>query len=613
MNAVQDAVVRLETGRPYKSATDDDFGAVGDGVTDDSAAIQALLDSPAVGESNLLVIPAGTYYMGSTTLRVRRQVVVQGAGWNATKLVWDDGTVGVIVDRAVTSEDGGAGDWSVLRDLTLTTDGSTTWELGEVCRVWVAGSGYAIGDAITLALDATVEVTAVDGSGGVADCRIVSRGTPSTSRPSIVPSSTAGGGGAGFRPVLGWRGAVKAVETRPEINDAGSGYRAGETLTLSGGTSTAAATVYVDSVDGSGAITGIRLLSVGKYSATPPNPVGVTGGSGSGAQFDVVWVGAGHGIRAYARFTTDNVVCEQFGGHGVFVGAGSSFKPFTGNGSTNANNFHINGGRCHANGGSGIFLSGSDANQGTLYAVDVSGNSEWGIRDESFLGCQHHGHHASANGKGPFAALSDTGFTTWVGCYSEGGATGASKILSPGVVIGGDHGAGFTDDTNGAVLSSDQTGLRMRNSAYVKNTTHESDVVRVGFGDTSGQRAALWFGIAGRPSPHTLRYEPGRAGWWDLLYRNSTAYSSFRIADDQNADGVPDGAFAFPNGYFMFQTSTGPHLVRVHIGTAAPTTGTWRRGDRVYNRLPSAGGSVGWVCVTAGTPGTWKAFGNIEV
>lgn len=45
---------------------------------------------------------------------------------------------------------------------------------------------------------------------------------------------------------------------------------------------------------------------------------------------------------------------------------------------------------------------------------------------------------------------------------------------------------------------------------------------------------------------------------------------------------------------------------------AAPTTGAWLRGDRVYNSTPSAGGYLGWVCVTAGTPGTWKGFGSIQ-
>jgi hypothetical protein len=44
-------------------------------------------------------------------------------------------------------------------------------------------------------------------------------------------------------------------------------------------------------------------------------------------------------------------------------------------------------------------------------------------------------------------------------------------------------------------------------------------------------------------------------------------------------------------------------------GAAAPTTGSWLRGQIVWNTAPSAGGVPGWVCVTSGSPGTWKALG----
>lgn len=47
-------------------------------------------------------------------------------------------------------------------------------------------------------------------------------------------------------------------------------------------------------------------------------------------------------------------------------------------------------------------------------------------------------------------------------------------------------------------------------------------------------------------------------------------------------------------------------------GTAAPSTGSWIRGARCWNTEPSAEGVMGWVCVTAGSPGTWKSFGTIE-
>ena len=46
--------------------------------------------------------------------------------------------------------------------------------------------------------------------------------------------------------------------------------------------------------------------------------------------------------------------------------------------------------------------------------------------------------------------------------------------------------------------------------------------------------------------------------------------------------------------------------------TAAPTVGSWKVGQRVWNSVPTAGGVMGWVCVTAGTPGTWEPFGEVD-
>ena len=46
-------------------------------------------------------------------------------------------------------------------------------------------------------------------------------------------------------------------------------------------------------------------------------------------------------------------------------------------------------------------------------------------------------------------------------------------------------------------------------------------------------------------------------------------------------------------------------------GSAEPDAGTWGVADKVYNTAPAAGGTIGWVCTTAGTPGTWKTWGDI--
>jgi hypothetical protein len=46
--------------------------------------------------------------------------------------------------------------------------------------------------------------------------------------------------------------------------------------------------------------------------------------------------------------------------------------------------------------------------------------------------------------------------------------------------------------------------------------------------------------------------------------------------------------------------------------SAAPVAGSWVAGDKVYFEAPTAGGFVGAVCVTSGSPGTWKTFGAVS-
>ncbi|MGQ9687591.1 MAG: hypothetical protein ACUVXF_02210, partial [Desulfobaccales bacterium] len=50
---------------------------------------------------------------------------------------------------------------------------------------------------------------------------------------------------------------------------------------------------------------------------------------------------------------------------------------------------------------------------------------------------------------------------------------------------------------------------------------------------------------------------------------------------------------------------------RMTWGSAAPTSGWWKQGDVCWNAGASAGGTTGWVCVSSGTPGTWKAMANL--
>lgn len=105
-------------------------------------------------------------------------------------------------------------------------------------------------------------------------------------------------------------------------------------------------------------------------------------------------------------------------------------------------------------------------------------------------------------------------------------------------------------------------------------------------GGASGQRGYRIGGTAGIPVAHI---------------KNNTALGAFA-----------SGAFSVTGGGIATRYEHGNSWNgQVSHASAAPTVGTFARGDVVWNTLPVAGGSVGWSCVTAGTPGVWKTFGAI--
>jgi hypothetical protein len=72
---------------------------------------------------------------------------------------------------------------------------------------------------------------------------------------------------------------------------------------------------------------------------------------------------------------------------------------------------------------------------------------------------------------------------------------------------------------------------------------------------------------------------------------------------------------------FYYQSGTSPDMItginslnnaRVIGAFNPPNTGYWSLAEIAINRSPVAGGYIGWVCTANGTPGTWKGFGLIE-
>lgn len=98
---------------------------------------------------------------------------------------------------------------------------------------------------------------------------------------------------------------------------------------------------------------------------------------------------------------------------------------------------------------------------------------------------------------------------------------------------------------------------------------------------------------------------------------NITSYIKEYAYAAAGSNPVPNGSLAdFTQPYvirvFNNDVRTDVRGGKTNIwGTASPVSGTWAVGDIVWDTAPAAGGYIGWVCTTAGTPGTWKTFGAI--
>ena len=81
-----------------------------------------------------------------------------------------------------------------------------------------------------------------------------------------------------------------------------------------------------------------------------------------------------------------------------------------------------------------------------------------------------------------------------------------------------------------------------------------------------------------------------------------------------NVVGNSDCSLQVTSGWVAdFEIANGLVLFGRYRRANEPSTGTWVTGDLVGNNAPTAGTtSLGWVCTSGGSPGTWKSFGSIS-
>ena len=80
------------------------------------------------------------------------------------------------------------------------------------------------------------------------------------------------------------------IATVVAIDDAGTGYTAGDVLTATGGDTIVPVELTVDTVGGGGEITAVTLTNAGSARTPPSSPVSVSGGSGADATMTITYV-----------------------------------------------------------------------------------------------------------------------------------------------------------------------------------------------------------------------------------------------------------------------------------------------------------------------------------
>lgn len=89
-------------------------------------------------------------------------------------------------------------------------------------------------------------------------------------------------------------------------------------------------------------------------------------------------------------------------------------------------------------------------------------------------------------------------------------------------------------------------------------------------------------------------------------------YTWLKVSDVNNTNVILPFGQEIVGSVFQNPSLQYP-CARVVYATAAPTSGTWNRGDAVFNKFPYSGGATGWKCIASGAPGTWRLLGQAGI
>lgn len=176
------------------------------------------------------------------------------------------------------------------------------------------------------------------------------------------------------------------------------------------------------------------------------------------------------------------------------------------------------------------------------------------------------------------------------------------------------------------------SGIQIQQWATIANISNNTFLSSAGEGASTGQLYAIC-GVLGRNSGGTLSniFSPTTTlgnkffftGAFASLYPSKLNIVPCSYAYvNTNVDPVTYTLYEFgldskSNYNSKVPTSDGLNLISgvpgfVGVSASSPISGSYRKGDYFINSSVTSNSYFGWVCVVAGTPGTWKGFGLIQ-
>lgn len=211
---------------------------------------------------------------------------------------------------------------------------------------------------------------------------------------------------------------------------------------------------------------------------------------------------------------------------------------------------------------------------------------------------------------GSYRGLSQAGATVWTACYSEDNQP-LAQVQAPAIWIGGQSAPSSWSTC--VQIYSDENGTMKNPKGFSASSRRIDGGIQYAlFGSDLAAGLALKIGHETR---HPNAFDVGQdADTYFLLNGQTTGYIFFtgpQTAFTGGRSTVQIGKTFVPELFIGTPGGAAADSRSVTVASAAPASGYHAAGEMVFNNAPAAGGSMGWMCVTAGDPGTWKAMPNL--